>query len=1019
MPQEKWTAIERSLRQLGVPKATIGRVKEARNYCAAVSGSGVPCLPGFTLHNYAHSDNVIFLLTRLKDVFKYELNEYEAYLLATSAYLHDLGMFFSEERFRREILPNPAQALRACPQNQCDRVENYALQGKRTGEQVRETHNLLSIYMLRKDSSVRSFVEGDNLPYLMTICRGHRKADLRAQGCRCYKSEPWGGNVIRVGLLAALLRLAGALDFYGDRASRQVFKQRALDFLSDPLALRHWLRHYFVIDPSITQQDQSGNFALVCTVNFRVPMKQINNVPYLSFFRPLLEEHIAEVNREDLDINKYPPVFTEALHVTSMQATLSGDQRDGFRDLPVDVTRRIGESGAKDVLAFLQWLQSDTVRIEAALPPTAGPRQPDVYSHYENDHSTMPTIRPEPAGCYDNPFYHRDAIKDQSYFFGRERETQKILTRVRRKQCVSIVGPRHIGKTSLLFHVADEQVLAKHGLAPDKFVVVYCTGQGLRSDGDGLGDRQSYLLQKVQSRISLDIAYRRFDDIVEHLTREGLTVVLLLDEFELFAVNSSVKEDFFHNLRALQSQYALTTITSSQTPLRELSCRDDSSLPHNFFQMFHPLELGLFSSQEAQSLIELSRRAGITFSERTVEFILDMAGFHPFFLQVACDHVFELCSIKAQLDDSDYEGLCQEISSELESHFRYYWDNLDPVQQSVLANLEAVQASCDHAPHLKELARQGLVTKEGSIYAYVSTSFREFVQKHRAAILLRQESKSLIGRELGSVRIVGEIGSGGMATVYKAYQPLLERDVAVKVLSLDVRRGEFLQRFRREAQAVAKLRHPNILSIHDFGVEDDLAYIIMDYVPGGTLADLVDNRLPLERAIDITIQVGDALHYAHTKGIVHRDVKPANILMDTNGRPLLTDFGLVKFLTASEQLTKHGTEMIGTAAFVAPEQVRGGEVDARSDVYALGTVLYKMVTGCLPFEMEDGVGVFRKVEESPMPPTRFNSSLPIEVEQVILKAIAREPEDRYQSALEMVEALQGLAPAIYGPVPVR
>jgi len=613
----------------------------------------------------------------------------------------------------------------------------------------------------------------------------------------------------------------------------------------------------------------------------------------------------------------------------------------------------------------------------------------------------------EPDGCYDNPFYHRDAIKDQNYFWGRERETRRILTAVKQEQCISIVGSRHIGKTSLLFHVADEQVLAAHGFAPGSLVMVYCTGQGLRSDDQG--NLQGYLLGKIRSQLPLDIAYHSLDEIAGYLTWKGLTIVLLLDEFELFAVNSSGGESFFHNLRALQSQYALRIITSSLTSLRELSYHDESSLPPSFFLMFRRLNLGLFSSQEATSMIMgLSQRAGITFSERTVEFILDMAGLHPFFLQIAGDHVFERRSTQAQLDAADYETLRQGISSDLEGHFRYYWDMLDRAQQSVLVNLGAVQANPEHAQHLEELVRQGLGVKKGQVYDYVSTSFERFVRKHHAALPAVQGSKSLVGRELGSVRIIEKIGSGGMATVYRGYQPLLDRYVAVKVLSRDVQREGFLPRFRREAQAVARLHHPNILSIYDFGQEEDLAYIVMACVSGGTLADLIHNGLPLARAIEIASWVGDALHCAHQQGIVHRDVKPTNILMDTDGRPLLTDFGLVKFLKSSEKPTEPGIG-VGTAAYVAPEQASGKEVDARSDVYALGIVLYEMAVGRLPFEAEDSVTVvLKKIQEPPPPPSQFKPSLPTEVERVIMKAITPLPEDRYQSALEMGDALKAL-----------
>jgi len=1079
MPQEKWSRVEKLLRKLGVSRETMWRVKGARDYLVDISSTGMPSLPDFTLHNHNHSDNIILLLARLQSEFEFRLTEYEAYLLATSAYLHDLGMFFGEDRLRHEILPSPAQTLRACPQNRCDRIENYVLEGRKIGDQIRELHHLLSAFMLRNDSLAHNVIDPDDLPYLIAICRGHRKADLRGQGCRCYQNEPVGGDVVRMGLLAALLRLADALDFYADRAPKPVFAQRALSFLEAPVALEHWLKHYFVTDPYITRQDQGGNITMVCTVNFRVPVKSINGESYLSFFRPLFAKRVLELNEKDLDLNQYPSIFAEALHITTMQAAVVEGERDGFRDLPGEIARSIEKSGCKDILSFLEQRQSDIARV-SIISPSAPSRLVE-----------------------DNPFFHRGAIRDQSYFFGRERETREILRNVSKGECISIIGPWHIGKTSLLFHIADSRVCKKYGLMPEQCVMVYCTGQELRSDDQS--NLCSYLLRKIQPRavlehpsvanadldrskllgllkgrldleefrtlcfalqtrvrglsydvlpgdgleakvreliaflvrrdqlgllpielfklrpdlvgeeanlfvandrgadrdgssLSLDTAYHELDGLVKRFTQRGFRTVLLLDEFELFAANPNTGKNFFDGLQALQAQHALTLVTSSRISLQELSKLEGSSLPDNFFLMFRPLNLGLFTPKEALSLITtLSQRAGITFSERTMEFILDTAGLHPFFLQVVCDHVFERQSDGVRLDDSGYESLRQEISSELEGHFRYYWETLDQAEQSVLAKLEASQTQSGRRQRLEQLARQGLVARKGQVYDYVSTGFREFVQRYQSAPYI----------ELGSVRIVEEIGSGGMATVYKAYQSALKRYVAVKLLSRDARREGFQQRFQQEAQALAKLRHPNILSIYYFGQEEDRTYIVMDYVSGGTLADLINKGLPLKQAVDIAIQIGDALHCAHKQGIIHRDVKPANILIDTDGRPLLTDFGLVKFLAPSEQGSKSDT-LVGTAAYMAPEQA-SGQADARSDIYALGTVLYEMVTGRVPFEAEDGItAIFAKLKEEPLPPSDLYTSLPAELERVILKAIELDPDDRYQSALEMIQDLQSI-----------
>jgi hypothetical protein len=523
--------------------------------------------------------------------------------------------------------------------------------------------------------------------------------------------------------------------------------------------------------------------------------------------------------------------------------------------------------------------------------------------------------------------------------------------------------------------------------------------------GDGLVDWEPQVMESIRGG---EITNLTLNQVVKRISRSGVKLVLLLDEFEQITNNSNIDRSFFSNLRALPTQYNLTFTISSQTPLHDLPYFDGSSLTPNFFNLFRPLDLGLFNPEEAKNLmIELSQRAGAPFSERTMKFILDAAGLHPFFLQVACRCVFERRRIKAQLDEADYQSLYQEICGELKGDFSYYWDTLKPAQQAVLASLKTAQTDPDNEPYMEALAKQSLIVKKETVYSYVAATFKDFVRERpKVAQLPGSRDMERISWQLGSVHILEGIGAGNMATVYKAYQPSLDRHVAVKVLSNWLGREGFLERFQQEARSVARLRHPNILTVHDFGQEGDLAYIVMDYVSGGTLKDLIGEKVTLETALEIIIQIGSALHYAHQEGIIHRDVKPGNILMDQRDRPLLTDFGLAKVLKASVQLTESGIGM-GTAAYVAPEQASGKAVDARSDVYALGIVLYEMVTGRLPFEAENGITVLlKKLQEPPPPPRQFNPSLPIELEQVILKAIAPLPEDRYQSALEMIEALR-------------
>jgi len=265
----------------------------------------------------------------------------------------------------------------------------------------------------------------------------------------------------------------------------------------------------------------------------------------------------------------------------------------------------------------------------------------------------------------------------------------------------------------------------------------------------------------------------------------------------------------------------------------------------------------------------------------------------------------------------------------------------------------------------------------------------------------------MIGMSLGPYRIVERLGRGGMAAVYKAYQPSLDRYVAVKVLPSHLTdEPGFAERFRREARAVAKLEHPHILPVHDYGQEGERTYIAMRYVEGGTLKDLLGKPLELPLIVDLIGQIAEALDYAHDHGVIHRDVKPSNVLLDRGNWALLTDFGVARMVEATQQLTGTGVG-VGTPAYMSPEQGQGKKVDRRSDVYSLGVVLYEMLTGRVPFEAETPLAVVWKHVNEPLPlPRSINPAVPEAVERVVLKAMAKLPEDRFQVAGELEQALR-------------
>jgi serine/threonine-protein kinase len=269
----------------------------------------------------------------------------------------------------------------------------------------------------------------------------------------------------------------------------------------------------------------------------------------------------------------------------------------------------------------------------------------------------------------------------------------------------------------------------------------------------------------------------------------------------------------------------------------------------------------------------------------------------------------------------------------------------------------------------------------------------------------------LLHTYLGQYQLQELVRRGGMATVYKGYQESLDRYVAVKVLT-DNADPQFAARFKREAQAIAQLQHPNILPVYDYGEQDGVLYLAGQYIENGTtLGDMLGTPMEPVAALRLTARVLAALEYAHQRGIIHRDIKPGNILMPSPTWPLLADFGIAKLLNDNEgqRLTQAGA-FIGTPAYVAPEQAFGTPVDARTDLYSLGVVLYEMLTGRVPFEADTPMSMLGKhAYEPPPPPRSINPDLPAVVEPVLLRALAKDPADRYQSASLMAEALERAA----------
>ena len=284
---------------------------------------------------------------------------------------------------------------------------------------------------------------------------------------------------------------------------------------------------------------------------------------------------------------------------------------------------------------------------------------------------------------------------------------------------------------------------------------------------------------------------------------------------------------------------------------------------------------------------------------------------------------------------------------------------------------------------------------------------------------------SMQGQILGSYHVMEPLGWGGMAEVYRAYHPQLDRHVAIKVLRSDLVSDEgFLARFRREARAIAALRHPNIVQVYDLNVQDGVYYMVMELLEGDTLKSRLhdyrmrDERMPMGEVVRIILDVLDGLGYAHDEGVVHRDIKPSNILLTRRGEVVLADFGIAQM--AGETRHTASGALLGTLEYIAPEQGLEGQCDGRSDLYSLGIVFYEMLTGRTPFRADTPLAILLKHLKDPLPHLRaFSPRVPEAIEQVVVKALAKDPQERYASAVEMATALNAAVHTLGLVVPDR
>ncbi len=627
-----------------------------------------------------------------------------------------------------------------------------------------------------------------------------------------------------------------------------------------------------------------------------------------------------------------------------------------------------------------------------------------------------------------NPYISRGPVKDGDLFFGRGHELQEISAFLQGNQSVSIVGPRKIGKTSLLFHLIRPETRVTLTLE-QQFLFVYldCEVLGDSDHSEIFGvfasemeialEEQGFDPEPAIERAISHPTRISFETAVRKLNRRDIRIVIILDEFERLSANPKLNVNFFNALRSAAGRFQLIYLTASTKPLIHLTYvkNQQEILSSPFFNIFAHLHLGLLSKAEAELLIEVPAQSHDSpFSRDEKALIYGIAGGHPFMLQVACFHLFSSKENLINLEET--------IRQELQAHYEYYWRNLTPIEQSTLMRLQVL--SLDQEPDttivsvLRDLSQKCLIIEQDGTYQYFSRSWQTFVSEQETPTIQSQSSGSFSGSHIAPYEIGDLLGRGGMSEVYKGIHVRLGKPVAIKVLpSTFASKGDFRARFHREARAVAALSHPNIVQVFDFGDFQGAYYMVMDLIEGQDLMAYLNEAepLPLSHVLSIGKDVAAALDYAHSKGIVHRDIKPSNILLRDNidtpdawpYQCVLTDFGVAKIRQESTNSTKTGG-ILGTLNYMAPEQIRQtSQVTHHADIYALGVVMYRALTGRLPFSGDNfGSVIDGHLHREPPDPRTINSQIPNAIAAALLKAMSKEPENRFETANLFLSALE-------------
>jgi len=640
-----------------------------------------------------------------------------------------------------------------------------------------------------------------------------------------------------------------------------------------------------------------------------------------------------------------------------------------------------------------------------------------------------------------NPYLNRVAIKDPKQFFGRTREVSKIFSRIgaSRPQSISVVGERRIGKSSLLHFINNPEIRARHLDQNQSYVFVFIDLQQKRRLTLTEFFKEFFALVAAETGdkkvTNLAPAFDSVRAMLEQFRRQRRKLIVLFDEFDAITANRAFDLEFYSFLRSIANNYDVAYITSSARDLQEL-CHTQLIADSPFFNIFTNVFLRAFTRKESIDLItQPSAEAGVPL-EGYARRIMEAGGFFPYFLQIACSAYFDhLLENEGRLNREEVEAT---FLDEAKGQFRFIWDHLGDGQRRVIRDFiedGKVEKEDEHIYH--DLKRAGYFIEDDRgprvfslLFSSVISRPRRVTTEMRAtdrAVLAVHDGKTekviappLIEPDghIGRFNIRRSLGSGGMGDIFEGYDTELHRSVAIKVLAAKYVEDETMkQRFFREARMASQLNHPNIAVIYEIGEASGNPYIVMEYVNGITLADrLADGPLDTESVIEIGRQSADALAEAHECGVIHRDIKTANIMINDRGKVKVLDFGMAKPAPVLSQsadkakLTESGV-LLGTVNYMSPEQATGrGEVTHLSDIFSLGVVLYEITAGRLPFEGDTYFQIIEAISKrAPSPIKKHKRNVPDALIAVIERALKKPPAERYQSAAEIARDLSRIA----------